>query len=923
MKTKALPFAFTIALLIYYSSFLFAQSHMIRKNLSIPIATLPITNNSVLTTAISGNILYLGGQFTKVGLNSGAFAEVDRLTGNYIPGLPLVGQTNGSQSYNQVNAAIPDGYGGWFIAGDFTQVGNVQAKGLAHIKSDGSVDVGFASITNLGVKVMAISDTILYVGGNFSSIGDSARNNIAAINVITDKVTSWNPSANNSVFAIAVSGSIVYAGGGFNMIGDSSRNGIAAINTSTGLASAWNANCNNQTGQVVEAIAVTNSAIYVGGNFTYIGDSLRAYIAALDPITGLAKAWNPGQNDPIGSGAVVALAVSGSDVYAGGFFTFIGGQYRNHIAEIDASTGLSTVWNPGVTGTSVSTISLLGSTAYICGGFSSAGDSTRNTAAAINTINGEVTSWNPSTDGTITCLSADSSAIYIGGSYTMLDAQNRNYAAAIDLSTGQVTSWNPDADAAVEAIAVYGNMIYAGGYFANIGGQARSSIAALDNVTGAATSWDPEAKMGDVDAIAPSGAVIYVGGSFDNIGGDLNKKYLAAIDTSTGLPTSWNPNPDSYVYSIVCDGNVIYAAGDFFNAGDSTRHHIVALDSATGLATSWNPNANNEVRTLALAPPVLYAGGSFTNIGESLRNNIAAIDLSSGKATSWNPNANSFIYSFVLSPNAVYAGGDFTSIGGKSRNYAAAISPIDGSIEAWNPDLDYDVKSVNVSIANAAVFLGGSFNIISSSIHPFIGRVNDNELLAPPPPSLITFNFGDTLSIKDSVLIWNFESSAASYEIQISTDSIFSNVILDSAGITDTLFFPRSLSSNTKYFWRVRSMNNYGASLYSEAGYFISPNFTLVKQPDYTMPRKYSLSQNYPNPFNPSTIISYSVPKSSMVSIKVYDVLGREIETLVNEQKSPGNYKITFNAGKLASGIYFYQLRSSDYDSIKKMLLLK
>jgi len=85
----------------------------------------------------------------------------------------------------------------------------------------------------------------------------------------------------------------------------------------------------------------------------------------------------------------------------------------------------------------------------------------------------------------------------------------------------------------------------------------------------------------------------------------------------------------------------------------------------------------------------------------------------------------------------------------------------------------------------------------------------------------------------------------------------------------------------------------------------------------------YSLYQNYPNPFNPSTIINYSVPKSSMVSIKVYDVLGREVSTLVNGQKNPGNYNITFNGGKLASGVYFYQLRASDYISIKKMLLLK
>ncbi|MHB8579351.1 MAG: carboxypeptidase regulatory-like domain-containing protein [Ignavibacteriaceae bacterium] len=89
------------------------------------------------------------------------------------------------------------------------------------------------------------------------------------------------------------------------------------------------------------------------------------------------------------------------------------------------------------------------------------------------------------------------------------------------------------------------------------------------------------------------------------------------------------------------------------------------------------------------------------------------------------------------------------------------------------------------------------------------------------------------------------------------------------------------------------------------------------------LPKAYALYQNYPNPFNPSTIISYSVPKSSVVTIKVYDVLGREVRTLVNEQKMPGNYKITFNAGNLASGVYFYQLKSSNYTSTKNMLLLK
>ena len=84
-----------------------------------------------------------------------------------------------------------------------------------------------------------------------------------------------------------------------------------------------------------------------------------------------------------------------------------------------------------------------------------------------------------------------------------------------------------------------------------------------------------------------------------------------------------------------------------------------------------------------------------------------------------------------------------------------------------------------------------------------------------------------------------------------------------------------------------------------------------------------NLSLNYPNPFNPSTLIQYRVPAGGLVTLKVFDVLGREIRTLVNEYRSGGNYTVSFDASKFASGIYFYQLRSGNYVSTKKMLLLK
>jgi hypothetical protein len=89
------------------------------------------------------------------------------------------------------------------------------------------------------------------------------------------------------------------------------------------------------------------------------------------------------------------------------------------------------------------------------------------------------------------------------------------------------------------------------------------------------------------------------------------------------------------------------------------------------------------------------------------------------------------------------------------------------------------------------------------------------------------------------------------------------------------------------------------------------------------IPSEFNLAQNYPNPFNPVTSIKYQVPEASLVSIKVYDIIGREVAVLVNEVKNPGNYQIYFDGGNLASGVYFYKMIAGDFSSVKKMNLLK
>lgn len=98
---------------------------------------------------------------------------------------------------------------------------------------------------------------------------------------------------------------------------------------------------------------------------------------------------------------------------------------------------------------------------------------------------------------------------------------------------------------------------------------------------------------------------------------------------------------------------------------------------------------------------------------------------------------------------------------------------------------------------------------------------------------------------------------------------------------------------------------------------------TGVTEESKTTPEGFSLHQNYPNPFNPTTTLSYTISKPSFVSLKVYDVLGNEIASLVNEYKQAGNYKVEFNAEGLASGIYFYKIKADVFNQVKKMIYLR
>ena len=113
------------------------------------------------------------------------------------------------------------------------------------------------------------------------------------------------------------------------------------------------------------------------------------------------------------------------------------------------------------------------------------------------------------------------------------------------------------------------------------------------------------------------------------------------------------------------------------------------------------------------------------------------------------------------------------------------------------------------------------------------------------------------------------------------------------------------------------------ATTFGNPEVIVNNGITDVEPVNNSIPSDFSLSQNYPNPFNPSTKIKFSVPQTSYVSLRIYDMLGNEITTLVNEELAQGEYNVDFIASDLSSGVYFYQLRTNEFNEIKKMVLLR
>jgi hypothetical protein len=780
-----------------------------------------LVDGYINTIKILGSIIYVGGFFTMVSTSNQSISANNIAMWDGTKWLSF-----GSFSQNGTNnevTTIDVSNTNIYVGGHFNKVYN---------ESQGEVNVGYIAMWNgmwnvLGnstkngasreVKVIKILNSNVYVGGNFTTVYNSSTSSITASHIAMWNGT-WNVFGDSTkngtdavVYTLDVSNTNVYVGGLFTTVYNSSISSITV-----GYIAMWNGTWNvlgNSTQNGANApplvIKILNSNVYVGGYFTTVYNSGTSSITA-SRIAMWNGTWNVlGNSTQNGTDSTVrTIDVSNTNVYVGGNF---GTVYNSSTSSITATR--IAMWNGtwNVLGNStqngasasgqVNVINILNSNVYVGGYFTTAYNSTTSTITVgniamwngtWNVLGGYTTSgvYNNNIKSFINVIVYVNNKIYVGGSFSSVSSSTQNSITANNIAMWDGTQWYPlgtsllnGTNNSVYSMDVSGSNIYVGGCFTTVSSSStQNSITANNIAMWDGTQWYPlgtsllNGTNASVYTIKISDSNIYIGGLFTgvyNVNNCLSASYIALWNNNNWLTLGSSSNTvqngvfssnltvnpitttnDKYsvtgiVYALGLYGtNVIYVGGSFSSVSSSTQNSITANNIAiwdnsyntwSVLGSSTQNGTNNTVYTIKISGTSVYIGGSFNTVSSSTQNNITKNGVAIwNHLTTYSNYSNSTwsnlildvygtVYAIDVDSTYLYVGGSFSRVtsSGQSltrRNFAIYRF----SLNMWNSNNSYSASTPNtwgdmngpvyaILVSGSNTYVGGLFSMATWS----------------------------------------------------------------------------------------------------------------------------------------------------------------------------------------------------------------
>ena len=479
---------------------------------------------------VNGDDVYAAGQFTKDFGGGNVRANLVKIAAG---GFGAVDPAWAPDPNGEVNALALSG-SGLYAGGAFASAGGQSRARLVKLdpSGTGAADAAWTADADGVVNSLAVVGSNLVVGGSFAEIGDgpSPRLNLAQVSLAgSGTIAAWHPDANGPVQALSVSGSDIFAGGSFSSAGPGGRlvGNLFRLNPDGTLDESWHPDVSDG---IVNALALDGDSVFVGGQFTKVGGETRLGLAKVSTTGGGAvdPSWNPGT-----SGEVYALAVSGADLFVGGVFSganSIGTSSLTGLAKVSTGgTGaVDLTWDPDVGG-EVDSLAIAGSDLFVGGYFSHIGGQPRHNLAKLTTASPATAdaTWGPEPNANVMALVVSGPNLFAGGLWSIIGGTPDHHTRLVKLPTTGVgdpdDTWNADSSNSVVGLALQGDDLYVAGPPETIGGHDRNGLARVSASTGAVdpgfvpgpiTSTD----FGAVLTVAAAPGRVIAGGTFGNIG---------------------------------------------------------------------------------------------------------------------------------------------------------------------------------------------------------------------------------------------------------------------------------------------------------------------------------------------------------------------------------------------------------------------